>query len=480
MTATIDGRPTTGRLTLSLVSLLALVAGCRSTSPELIRRPAQVPPAVLVDDVSVLDVETGTVTPGRDVLVVGERIAAVAEHGKVHPPNGAQTIPGQGATLVPGLIDMHGHIGGSPQPSWKGGLPDPDRNLRAYLYCGVTTVLDPADLITEAFDRRAQVASGTLLGPRIYAAGPMITAPGGHPVAIFEHLAPWWIRWYLIPRATKQVDSPEAARSAVREIAAAGADVVKLSVDRIPDQVPRIQRDVLAAAVEEAKQRGVRAVAHVGSAEDATDAADAGVAAWMHGVYKERIADDQIARFAAYKIPMVPTIVVFENYALLGEQQREPTRLERETVEPEVLAAFNAVPTDDPAIEFFRSYVNELRAQRQSWRDNVRRLRAAGVTILAGSDMQMGVFPGAGLHRELHLLTESGLTPAEAIRAATLDAARFLANGKEPDVGVIAEGKNADLVLVEGDPTKDLDALSNIRSVIKGGVPLERQPIAGG
>jgi imidazolonepropionase-like amidohydrolase len=357
-------------------------------------------------------------------------------------------------------------------------FPDPDRNMRAYLYCGVTTVLDPADLITQAFERRDQVAQGILLGPRIVASGPMVTAPDGHPVAILDHLAPWWMRWYLIPRITKQVDSPAAARVAVREISGAGADVVKLSVDRIPGDVPRIRREVLAAAVDEAKARGVRAVAHIGTTEDALDAADAGVAAWMHGVYKERIADDQIARFAAYKIPMVPTIAVFESYALLGQGPRVATPLERETVEADVLAAFDTVP-DDATIDFFRPYLESLRGQREAWRDNVRRLRAAGVTMLAGSDTQTAVFPGAGLHRELHLLTEAGLTPAEAIRAATLDSARFLANGKEPELGVIAEGKRADLLLVEGDPTKDLDALARIRGVIKGGVPLERHPMNG-
>jgi imidazolonepropionase-like amidohydrolase len=108
----------------------------------------------------------------------------------------------------------------------------------------------------------------------------------------------------------------------------------------------------------------------------------------------------------------------------------------------------------------------------------VHRLRKAGVTILAGSDTQMGMFPGPGLHRELQLLAEAGLTPAEAIRAATLDAATFLANGQAPEFGVVAEGKVADLLLVDGDPTKDLAALAKIRAVIKGGVPLERHAIA--
>ena len=457
--------------------VLVLLAAC-SRPPELVRRPEHPPPALLIRDVPVLDVEAGTLVPHRDVLLVGDRVSRVAAAGTVSPPPGAATIAGGGATLLPGLIDMHGHVGGNPAPPWRGGLPDLDANLRAYLYCGVTTILDPADIASQIFPRRERVERGELLGPTIYAAGPMFTAPGGHPVPVLRQLAPWWLRWYLIPRLAVQVDTPEAARSAVDEVVGKGADVIKIGVDHLPDQAPRIRGEVLAAVVDEARRRGVRAVAHIGTVEDALDAARAGVAAWMHGVYKERIADETIPELAAFRIPMVATTVVFESYALIGQGPRPPTPLERETAPADVLAAFDHVPASYD-FSFFGPYLEKMRAQRGAWRDNVRRLHEAGVTILAGSDMQAGVFPGAGLHRELHLLAESGLTPAQAIRAATLDAARFLADGKEPDFGVVAEGKRADLLLVDGDPTQNLDALARIRAVVKGGVVLERRAIGG-
>ncbi|MGH7822239.1 MAG: amidohydrolase family protein, partial [Candidatus Binatia bacterium] len=216
----------------------------------------------------------------------------------------------------------------------------------------------------------------------------------------------------------------------------------------------------------------------VGTTEDALDAGSAGVAAWMHGVYKERIPDNELGELAGFRIPMVATIVVFESYALLGQGKRESTPLERETVPAAILRAFDEVPEEDPAVRAFAAFLETLRAERQTWRENVRRLREAGVTILAGADTQTGVFPGAGLHRELRLLTEAGLTPAEAIRDATLDAARFLDRRDDPGFGVIAEGKRADLLLVDGDPTADLDALARIRAVILRGVPLERRPVS--
>jgi imidazolonepropionase-like amidohydrolase len=466
------------RLSAALLAA-ALLAGCGEKLPDLVQLPASKPAALHIKGVSVLDVESGTLTANRDVIVIGDRIAAIAPAGAAEVPPGAQEIDGSGATLLPGLIDMHSHLGNASAPRWAGELPDPPRNMQAYLYCGVTTVFDAGGLAPRIFGLRDDAAAGKLLGPRIYATGPIFTAKGGHPAAVLEVFAPWWIRWYLIPRYARQLETPEEARLAVREIAGMGADAIKLAVDRIPEQTPRLQRELIDAVVNEARALKLRSVAHIGTVQDAIDAADAGVALWVHGVYKERIPDDQIARLAAYRIPMVPTIGVFEGYALLGRGPRVPSKLERETQRAEVLAAFDSVPQSED-MNYFRAYLENLYAQRQNWRDNVRRLHATGVTILAGSDTQSGVFPGAGLHRELLLLQESGLTPAEVIRAATLDAARYLAGGEALKFGAVREGLQADLLLVEGNPLQDLRALENIRHVIKGGVPLQRRALNAG
>ncbi len=465
-------------LTSTVVAFMAaLLGGCGTgKQPDLVQLPEEKPAAVMIKNVAILDVESGKLLMGHDVLALGDSIAGIAETGLLEQPDDAQVIDGTGATLLPGLIEMHSHLGNASAPRWVGEFPDPPRNMQAYLYSGVTTVFDAAGLVNQTFKLRNKVAVGELLGPRMYAAGPIFTAVGGHPAAVMEKFLPWWLRWYIIPRYTRQVDTDEAARAAVREIAGMGADAIKVAVDRIPEQAPRIKPEVLQAVVEEASQQNLRTVAHIGSVQDAIDAAEAGVALWVHGVYQERIPDEQIQKLASYQIPMVATLVVFEGYALLGRGAREPSALERETVSPEVLLSFDNVPKSDDA-EYFRPYLENLYAQRQNSRDNVRRLHEAGMTILVGSDTQSGVFPGAGLHREMLLLQESGMTPAQIIKAATIDAARYLANGKEPTYGVIQLGKQADLLLVEGNPLQDLNALSRIRSVIKAGVPLERRAL---
>ena len=245
------------RLVVSFaVAAVVVAAGCRK-APELVRMPAELPAVVTIENVQVLDVQRGVRSGTRTVIIRDGVIETIRDGGAV-APDGAFRIDGKGATLLPGLIDMHGHIGNSPAPVWYGGMPDPDWNIRAFLYAGVTTVLDPCDLSSDAFARRDAVARGEKVGPRIYTAGPMVTAVGGHPVPLLRQLAPWWIRWYLLPRIAIEIDSPEAARAAVGQLAEWKADVVKLAVDRLPMQAPRIQRELLDAVVAEAKAKGLR------------------------------------------------------------------------------------------------------------------------------------------------------------------------------------------------------------------------------
>ncbi|HVM96994.1 MAG TPA: amidohydrolase family protein [Candidatus Acidoferrales bacterium] len=456
----------------TLLFLIGAVAACHRPQVASVLTPA--PRRVVLRHVAVLDVAAGERITDRDVLVEDEQIRAVVKSGALPPLRDAQEIDGAGATLLPGLIDLHAHTGINPAPPSLNAFPDPAANLAAYLYCGVTTVVDLGGLAPDVIERRDRVAAGKLLGPTLYVAGPVLTVRGGHPVHVLQMMLPFWLRWYAIPRYVVQVDDAPQAAAAAERIADMHVDFLKVIVDRIPREAPRLDTQELTAAVTAARGRGLRALAHIGTTQDAIDAAQAGVAAWAHVVYRERIADEQIATLAAFKIPMVPTIVGFEALASAGQKGRQATRLERETVPSAVLAAFDEPARDPEAAAFAEDSARFLQTQRQNWRDNVRRLHAAGVVMLAGSDMQTGVFPGAGLHRELGYLKEAGLSEIEVIRAATIDAARFLEAKDDPDFGIVAPGKRADLLLVDGNPLDDLGNLDHIRAVMVRGMPVER------
>jgi imidazolonepropionase-like amidohydrolase len=272
------------------------------------------------------------------------------------------------------------------------------------------------------------------------------------------------------------VDSLAEANAAVDRVAEHHPDAVKIVIDEIPLGVPRMRSEVARAIAERANRHGLRTVAHIGTTRDAIIAAESGVALWMHGVYKERIPDAEIKVLAGYHIPMVATIEVFDSYARLTAGPRAATALERETVPAALLDSFYPIP-DGFSVGSLTSW-QELNERAVPFRtENVRRLHAAGVTIFAGSDTQSGVFAGPGLHRELANLARAGLTPIEVIRAATIGPARFLAGRDEPDWGNVAVGQRADLLLVEGDPTRDVAALAAIRAVLQDGVPIERTPV---
>ncbi len=460
-----------------LAVLVALGAGCFEAQTPVpgadVRLPDALPTSVLIRNTSVLDVESGAVSDGRDVLLEEGVIAAIEPHGAL---SGDLVIDGAAATLVPGLVDMHGHVSASSQPTWDRGFPDPEANLRAYAYAGVTSVFDPADASDDAFSRRDRVARRELVGPRIFTTGPLLTCPDGHPIALVKEFAPWWIGWYVAGLVAIPLPDAATANEVVDEIAANGADAIKIAMDSIPLDAPRMTREIASAVVDRAKSHGLRVVAHIGTTQDAIDAAEAGVALWVHGVYKERIPDDQIQRLAGYGIPVVATVEVFDRYVRGRQGPIVATRIERETVHASVLDSFWPIP-DGFGAGALTSWLELAEETMDARIDNVRRLHEAGVTILTGSDTQSGVFPGAGLHRELAHLVRAGLTPVEAIRAATLDPARWLADGAEPDFGNVAVGKRADLLLVEGDPSSDVGALENIRKVFLAGVPLERTPV---
>ena len=432
--------------------------------------------SILIRNVTVFDTETLQTRPNMDVAIRGDKISVITPTSDAAVAPATHIISGAGATLLPGLIDMHGHLTTTTDPSWKFSFPTPEANLLAYAYAGVTTIFDPSDSGDDAYSRREKVASGELVGPRIFTAGRIITHPEGHPRSLVQELAPGWIRWYLTPRIGTGVETRAEAIAAVNERADAGADAIKIVIDRIPLEAPQLQPEVIKAIVEQAKLRGIRAVAHIGTTQDAIDAAEAGVSLWVHGVYKERIPDDMLGQLIAYRIPMVTTSEVFDRYGRAAAGPIQPTKLERETVANSVLESFYPIPDDfDPGP--LRTWVELMQTTQQIRLDNVARLHTAGMTILAGSDVQSGVFPGASLHRELVNLVAAGLSPGEAIRAATLDPARYLANGNTPDTGSIAVGKRADLLLVEGDPTTDIHALENIREVFLRGVPLDRTAV---
>jgi imidazolonepropionase-like amidohydrolase len=391
----------------------------------------------LIRDVRVFD---GTrVLQHRSVLIEDGRIGRIGNARLAVP--GAQTISGEGRTLMPGLIDAHVHIG-----------RDVHAALQQALALGVTTQLDmysspdklPAIKTAEKED--APDVSD------VRTAGMGATVPGGHPATGKGGGS--------LPTLTR----PEEAQAFVDARIGEGSDYIKVVLDDFTEfhrHVPTLDEATLRAVVKAAHARGKMVIAHALMANYAKEAIDAGVDGLAHMYEGPNMDEDFGALAARHHIFVVPTLTVIylDCGASPGIATAQDGRLSA-YIREQWLAGLNA-----PLNPKLNSICDSTRA-------GIKQLVRARVPILAGTDSPVqGITYGASLHEELSLLVGAGLSPVQALVAATSAPAKAF---HLDDRGAIAPGLRADMVLVQGDPTREIEATRNIVEIWKKGVAVTR------
>ena len=355
-------------------------------------------------------------------------------------PAGTEIIDGIGKTLLPGLFDCHVHI-------WH------EDNLKQAAMFGVTTVVDMfMDTKTMNSIKKAQSSGHAENMAWLISPGTLATAPGGHGT---QYGMP-------VPTLTK----PEDAGSWVKARAEEGSDFIKIIWDdggTYKMKQPTLDADTVAAVIKEAHSIDKMVIIHAASLEQCLLALDAGVDGLAH-LFFNNAHDSEFGRLAADKNAFViPTLAVLEGMHGIGDPDSliKDTALSRflNPIDIQMLEMSSPLSTEDGAYKAAEKALKQLREAR--------------VPILAGTDApNPGTTYGASLHRELVLLVKAGLSPVEALQAATSLPAKIF-NLK--DRGRIQIGMIADLVLVEGDPTKDIKQSRHIVEVWKGGRKIERE-----
>jgi len=421
------------RLLFCLAMMLGIMSSAQAQSPSAKR--------TVIHPGRLLDVKTGELRTNQAILIEGDKIAQVGPASEIKSAAGDTTIDLPDATLLPGLIDAHTHLTMDLNSLGYQGLGISTsrealhgaRNAKRTLEAGFTTVRNVGAHDYADIALRDAINDGDVIGPRMDASGPALGITGGH---CDSNLLP--PAFHLFGDGV--ADGVEAVQHKVREVIKYGADVIKicatggvLSKGDDPN-ASQFTLEEMKAIVADAHRLGRKVAAHAHGAEGVRWASEAGVDSVEHGHLMDDAAIATLKKNGTY---LVPTLYL--------------TEYMQQNIE--------------------RSDVPEFSKQKMRWiasaaQQNVKKAFDAGVKIAFGTDA--AVYPHGLNAGEFHVYVKLGMTPLAAIQTATINAADLLGWSKQ--IGTLEPGKWADMVAVDGDPTKDVTTLEHVKFVMKGGV----------
>jgi imidazolonepropionase-like amidohydrolase/ABC-type multidrug transport system permease subunit len=421
----------------------------------------------------------GKVIEIGSVLVRGGKIAEIYEGEGPDPKTlKAETVEAAGKTILPGLIDVHVHLGAPGGFSSEVKYGD-DKNMRralaAYLYSGVTTVRSVGDMLDGILKVRSMASSGEILGSDMQTCGPLFTAAGGHGTEFFKGL-PANTRANLEKQSLRIPTSGDEARKQVDELKKQGLDCIKAILESgAGGQVfNRLDTGLFDAVAQQSHADSLSLAVHTGDARDVADAVQSLANSVEHGSFRERIPDalfEQMAKQGTFYDPTLSGGEAFKEF-VAGKTDLLRRSLVQQVGPPELLRGTEeamASPNMEPMRKSMAQYPTDMAIAI----DNLKRAQAHGVLLVTGSDAGNPlVVHGPTVQHEMQLWVRAGISPAVALQAATLNAARLLR--ADTHVGSIRLGNDADLLVVDGNPLEDITATERISMVVFKGERIDR------
>jgi imidazolonepropionase-like amidohydrolase len=395
-------------------------------------------------------------------VVENGRITQVGRSGQITTPAGAARVDLGGKTVMPGIVDAHGHPGFL--DAFLGNMSKSNftrenyiGHLQRYAYHGVVAVISTGtDMGDLAFRLREEPVPNAA---RILTVGRGLAYPGSGPADSSRNDVPF------------AVTSPEEARKAVQELAPLKPDFVKIWVDNRNGRATKLTPEMFTAAADEAKKLGLRSMAHVFDLADAKLLIRAGVEGFMHSVRDQEVDDEYIALAKEHDIWITPNLGGINRNSLIRENGRpdwtdEP--LVRETMAPALIRAREQVYDNRR-----RNNTPPTTYGRVFDAINTRKLHAAGVREVLGGDSAGDANRWLGLHSlvEFENMVAAGFTPMEMILAATRDSAKAL---RLDQLGMVAAGKSADFIVLDANPLDNIANVRKINAVYMRGQPVDR------
>ena len=441
----------------SLLFVVSVVAAACSGPTPPDPRPASTPGAavVLYEGATLIDGDSGQALPNAAFVVDGARFGPVGRKGEVALPAGATRVDLTGKTVIPALVSAHMHIGlldgndFGPQVYTHDKLVE---HLQRYAYYGMGAVFSVGtDVGQVSFDVRNERPAGAA---RLLTAGRGMAAPDGGPGIP------------SIANTSFPITTAEEGRLRVRELAAQGAQAIKIWVDDRGGRVKKLTPDLYRPIIEEAHAHGLMALAHVYYLKDAHDLVDAGIDGFMHLVRDEVMDDALIARMKARNV-FAAANIGGSRRAALRELPEASLVLLSQTVPADVVTTYRtSLAAKDPTA------LAAARATYDKMAQSLAKLTAAGVTIVLGGDTGIpGAWHGWAEQYELETMVAAGMSPAQVLVASTSVPARLL---KLDDLGTVAAGKSADFVVLDANPLTDIANAQRISAVYLRGRALDR------